>query len=223
MQVIFLRKRGTLFVWKLQVYCAQCKTETEKNKYIVNISSARTMQSSISGQGQRSLRSCHERGSGHHILYMYIFPELLIYGMVQRLWLHSGHEAFTSAVTLRTTAWPAGPGFAFHWTSLCTKPQSSRKWLGLSHGKRPLRLESPVQGILSLWYIGDILFLLFNWPSGSRVCPGTRPDLYLAHSADVLVMAWAGGQSRTVSACMHTSCSCTIMGTFVQSTGTNVS
>lgn len=44
-----------------------------------------------------------------------------------------------------------------------------------------------------------------SWPPGT--CPGSRPDLYLAWSTK----ASAGGRCRTVSACMHTSSSCTIM------------
>ena len=39
-----------------------------------------------------------------------------------------------------------------------------------------------------------------SWPPGT--CPGTRPDLYLAWSADVSVKASAGGRRRTVSACI---------------------
>lgn len=153
---------GALIMRTLQVHYSlrfAAKTKTGGNKYIVVIHVHE--HSNHPRARSKVTQSCHGGAWGHHILCMYFFP---VFSQID-IWVDAGlmvacwTRCFTSSATLWVTAWPAG--FAFHEASVCTKPLSSRKQQGLSHGKTSLRLESTTQGILSLWYMGDILFLLF--------------------------------------------------------------
>lgn len=138
-------------------------------------------QTFIPGQGQRSLRSGHERTLGHHILNMYIFPEFLIYGLRGCL-LDRRLYVICNPQSHWLTCWFCVPQDQFEYKSSELQEMAAIvSWEMFPH--------SWTDGILSLFYNVDILFLLCSWPLGTRACAGTRPELHLAQITDVLVEA----------------------------------
>lgn len=133
-----------------------------------------------SGQSRAKGRSCPEK---HNILCVYVLDT----------WDHAGLKApcwtwgFTSVVTLRATAWPAA--LAFHRTRLLTKPQLSRKWLALSHGKRIPCLESTVGLVLSLCWGHPVPVIFFSVLGLDLTC--TQPTASIC-----AVMTGSSGSKR---------------------------
>lgn len=52
----------------------------------------------------------------------------------------------------------------------------------------PRFLNPPIEAFFLAVTLGTSCSLFFSGPTGTRVCPGTRPDLYLAPGAAVFVM-----------------------------------